>query len=288
MADGSEVQVSANAIIETLIDQYAAELEGILAADVIFLKGPIVRPLDQWLKDALEERKTKQDKLALFLETDGGFADISLRMVDAMRHHYPNNVEFVIPNYAYSAGTLLALSGNEIHMNYFSVLGPIDPQVETPSGRLVPALGYIERYEDLVEKSKAGTLTTAEMALMIQGFDQGQLAMFTHERELGKALLKDWLPRYKFRDWNKPEADKVKRAEEIADELSNTKRWHSHSRGLSMQVLMNDPKLKLKIKDFGQDEKLNKAVTQYARLLDDYAMRIGAEFYIHSVERFVK
>lgn len=43
------------------------------------------------------------------------------------------------------------------------VLGPIDPQVRNDRQWYVPALGYLEQYERLVQKSADGTLTTAEL-----------------------------------------------------------------------------------------------------------------------------
>jgi len=49
------------------------------------------------------------------------------RIVAVMRNHY-ESVSFIIPNFAFSAGTVLALSGDEIYMDYYSVLGHIDPQ----------------------------------------------------------------------------------------------------------------------------------------------------------------
>lgn len=45
-----------------------------------------------------------------------------------------------------------ASSGDKICMDYSSALGPIDPQVF--NGELwVPALGYLEKVEELVAKS---------------------------------------------------------------------------------------------------------------------------------------
>ena len=38
-------------------------------------------------------------------------------------------------------------------MDYYSVLGPIDPQVNRGEG-LVPALGYLKKYDELIEKSE--------------------------------------------------------------------------------------------------------------------------------------
>ena len=45
------------------------------------------------------------------------------------------------------------LSGDEIYMDYYSRLGPIDPQVNNQEGRQVPALGYLKQWERLQEKA---------------------------------------------------------------------------------------------------------------------------------------
>ena len=41
-----------------------------------------------------------------------------------------------------SAGTIFALSADTILMNYFSALGPIDPQIEK-DGKSASALSYL-------------------------------------------------------------------------------------------------------------------------------------------------
>jgi hypothetical protein len=52
-------------------------------------------------------------------------------------------------------------------MDYFSVLGPIDPQIETTARKLVPALGYLIQYEGLIKTSKNRKLTDAELAVVL-------------------------------------------------------------------------------------------------------------------------
>jgi hypothetical protein len=81
-----------------------------------------------------------------------------------------------------SAGTILVMSGDEILMDYHSCLGPIDPQVER-DGRLIPALSYLSQYEDLIEKSQSGGLSTAELVLL-QKLDLAELHQFELARDL--------------------------------------------------------------------------------------------------------
>jgi len=75
-------------------------------------------------------------------------------------------------------------------MDYYSRLGPIDPQSRNTRGRSVPALGYLKRWEQLVEKSNNGTLSLAEAQLMIDGFDQAELYQYEQAQELSVTLLR--------------------------------------------------------------------------------------------------
>lgn len=197
-----------------------------------------------------------------------------------------------MPNHAFSAGTVLAMSGDAIHMDYYSRLGPIDPQVANSEGRLVPALGYLERYNALIEKAQAGSLSMAEAQLLIDGFDQAQLYAYEQARELSTTLLKDWLVRYKFKTWKTTATKGTKvtrkmrtdRAQEIAEELNNTARWHTHGHGISRAVLEKD--LNVRIDDFGKDAELSVKIRDYHSLLDDYMGKMGAGGVVHVRESY--
>ena len=292
MAESAFPLMDSNDIVTSLIDRSAEELGKLLDGDVLSYKGPIIAGLERAIRDALEPRADKRSKLLFVLETEGGFLDVVVRIVQTLRHHYPDCIEFIVPNYAFSAGTVLVLSGDEIYMDYFSVLGPTDPQVLV-DGQLIPALGYVERYEDLIAKDRDGELCTAEMHILISGFDQGRLQMYYHERELAKALLRDWLPKYKFKNWKVTETRqnpvddsmRQKRAEEIADQLSDTKTWHSHGRGISREILSRD--LKLKIADFGAKPDVNEKIRAYYGLLADFADRMQYPTFLHTPGRLV-
>ena len=80
--------------------------------------------------------------------------------MEILRAHY-RSVFFVVPDFAMSAGTILCMSGDRIYMDYSSSLGPIDPQVHNGK-EWVPALGYLDKVEQLLEKARKGTLTNAD------------------------------------------------------------------------------------------------------------------------------
>lgn len=198
-------------------------------------------------------------------------------------------MSFIVPNFAMSAGTILVMCGDDIFMDYYSVLGPIDPQVRK-GDRYVPALGYLEQYERL--KQKGHDLSAAEM-IMIEKFDLAEMYEFEEVRELSVSLLKSWLVKYKFKTWTVTDSSKSPvtlamreaRAEDIARKLNDIKTWHSHGRGISMKMLIDE--VNLRISDFGSDQKLNSAVRAYTTLLDDYMGKCGHSRACHVVGTYV-
>lgn len=289
------VPTSANEFIEQQLHDRLAVLEEAFDADGLCLVGPLMDGVDDLIRtmvEDLQQRNESHDRLLVALTTNGGSIETVQRIVDTLRHHY-GHVAFVIPNQAFSAGTVLAMSGDEIFMDYYSRLGPIDPQVLSARGRWVPALGYLAQWERLLQKAKDGELTLAEAQLMIDGFDQAELYRYEQARELSITLLKEWLVEYKFKNWTETETRRElvthelrkQRAEEIARELNRTDRWHSHGYGISMAVLRRD--LNLLIDDLDcNPERCNK-VKQYHGLLSDYMSKRGSEGALHTVGRYL-
>lgn len=286
---------NANQFIEQQLDIRVEALEVVTNADVLAFCGGLLGGVDEIFRAVIEElkdRKTNRAKLAIVMTTGGGYIEVVHRIVDTLRYHY-QEVDFIIPNYAYSAGTVLAMSGDAIHMDYFSRLGPIDPQVEGASGKLVPALGYLTQYERLIKKAQEGTLTAAEAELLVEGFDQAALYQYEQARELSITLLREWLAKYKFKNW-KTTATRGKtvtsqmrtaRAAQIAKELNKTDKWHTHGRGISMDVLRHD--LNMIIDDFGKIVPLRDAIKAYYDLLDDYKMKRGDKGVLHCKGMYV-
>ena len=184
---------SANVILEEQLDDRLSALEGTLSADALMFCGPLYSGADDYIRDAVEARANKRDKLVVLIQTEGGYAEVAERIARTFRTHY-QTVDFIIPNYAMSAGTILVMSGDAIHMDYYSVLGPIDPQVLRPGGGAwIPALGYLVQYERLIKKSRKGKLSPAEISFLVTKFDPAELYRYEQERELSISLLEKWL-----------------------------------------------------------------------------------------------
>lgn len=271
--------------IKEQLNGHLGKIEKILDADAVSIISPILYGLDVSVRDAIESIEEKKNTLAVIHDTSGGVLEVVERIVDCIRHFY-KEVIFIIPDRAMSAGTILALSGDRILMDYFSCLGPIDPQIEK-EGKLVPALSYLNQFERLNKKAENGTLTSAEYALLSK-LDLGELYQFEQARELSCELLVEWLTKYKFKNWTKtrtrqtPVTDQMKkeRADEIAKALNDNERWHSHGRGIDKQKLMDE--IKLEIEDYTEINGLGKIVREYIELLKDYMQRGKLGYFVHS------
>lgn len=286
----------ADALVGSELDARVKELEDRLLADVLAFSGHIAYGADLVIRDAVEwrkQQKPKRKKLAFFLETEGGYIEITKRIATTLRKHY-QIVEFYVPNAAMSAGTVLVMSGDAIHMDYYSTLGPIDPQLPSPDGRgYIPALGYLKKFRELMEKAAEGGLNTAETIYLCNKFDPAVLYKYEKAIELSVSLIEQWLAKYKFKNWEKTKTRKLpvtpamrrKRAQEIAEKLNDTDKWHTHGHGISMAVLRSE-EIKLEIEDFGKDKGLRKQIRDYWSLLTDYMAIMRHKGAIHVKKRY--
>jgi ClpP class serine protease len=83
-------------------------------------------------------RQTPDDTpIDLVLHTPGGLVLAAEQIAHAVRAH-PAPVAVLVPHYAMSGGTLIALAANEIVMDPHAVLGPVDPQLgEMPAASIM-------------------------------------------------------------------------------------------------------------------------------------------------------
>jgi membrane-bound ClpP family serine protease len=282
--------------IKEVLTKRLVALENHFESDVIFFYGQIQPGMEKFFRNFIEElkeEKQKEDetknKLVIILNTPGGSAETVEKLVEIIRFHY-EEVYFVVPDAAMSAGTIFCMSGDKIYMDYSSSLGPIDPQVRTEKG-YVPALGYLDQVEKLLEKARNGTLSQAEF-LILQNQDLAMLNQFEQVKNLTITLLKKWLVEYKFKDWENHQTnpdklgnpvtllEKQQRAEEIANELGNNKTWHSHGRMISLATLQSV--LRLKIEDYSKDEILRDLIRSYNDLTTEFIAKMEQPFFFHS------
>ena len=275
--------------IHEIVNERCKRLEDVLKSDVIFYQGGIYPRYFREFRDFVEQvRKAssrEEGAISVVLRTGGGSAETTERMGSVLRKHY-SQVYFVVPDVAMSAGTILCMSGDRIYMDYASSLGPIDPQVPTPdTGDYVPALGYLDKVQEITKK---GQLAPADV-VMLKSLDLAKLALFEQARDLSVDLLKKWLVEYKFKDWTQhrtthpgapvTDFEKAERAEQIARELADHKKWRSHGRSLDIAKLTS---LRIEIDDYSDNEEIRSAVREYNDPLTGFVDRMRIDFVLHS------
>jgi ClpP class serine protease len=152
-------------IIFKVVRDAEADLEQRLDADIMYFNSEIRMNIFLWFREVIEKlarRPGKKSVIAIFLTTPGGQAEAVEKLVEVVRAHF-DLVNFVVPVAAMSAGTIFCMSGDNIFMDYSSSLGPIDPQVPDREGKyLIPALGHLDKVNEIIEKSRNNTITPVE------------------------------------------------------------------------------------------------------------------------------
>lgn len=277
--------------IQTLLNEKIVDLEKHFNADFLTYFGPFEGGENTFLKivEDLGTDPDKKEKIFIVLTTGGGSAAVVERYVNILRNHYVE-VNFIVPDYAYSAGTIFCMSGDSIFMDYFSVLGPIDPQIQNREGKLVAALGYLDKINELLEKARNNDLSQAEF-MILKDFDLAELRGYEQAKDLTIDLLEKWLVKYKFKNWNihrtnaaklnQPVTDdeKIARAKEIADQLSNNNKWKSHGRPINIEALRE---LRLEIDDYTNNAERRKLIRDYYELVSDFVISRGFRNFIHT------
>jgi ClpP class serine protease len=116
-----------------------------------FLGFPVVRYIDIDDAEGILRviRETPPDRpIEIILHTPGGMVLAAQQIAAALADH-PAKVTAVVPHYAMSGGTLIALSANEIVVDRHAALGPVDPQLgQYPAASLIAVAALPGDHDD--------------------------------------------------------------------------------------------------------------------------------------------
>ncbi|AFC99105.1 Periplasmic serine proteases (ClpP class) [Methanocella conradii HZ254] len=243
-----------NRITKRYLFVYATTIEKQLPPQILSLDRSDADVIYDLLCD-----KTDVKHLDFYVETKGGNAEAVEEIVRFLRSRF-ETVNFVIAGEAKSAGTILVLSGDEIWMSETGSLGTIDAQMFI--GRSpISAHDYIEWVNQKREEAQINGKLNPFDATMVAQITPGELVGVHNAYNYAKDLVKEWLPKYKFKNWTVtktrgiPVTDDMRKtkADDIANELCNHTRWRSHGRpikiedlekiGLEINRLENNPEL---------------------------------------------
>lgn len=203
-------------------------------------------------------RESDKNSIDFYIETPGGSGEAAEEIARFLRKKF-DEVNFVIAGEAKSAGTILVLSGDNIYMTDTGSLGPIDAQVKV--GRSVVSAHDYKAWidEKRLEAEKNKSLNPFD-AIMVAQISPGEIYGIINSLEFAKDLVKEWLEKYKFKNWTKKRNSQIdvtpeirrNRANEVAEMFCNHTAWRTHGRSLKIEDLQEV----LLIERIDEDEKL--------------------------------
>ena len=194
---------------------------------------------DSYIISDLLPNGKESKTLDVYIETPGGSGEAAEVIADILRVKH-EEVNFIVSGEAKSAGTILALSGDNIIMTETGSLGPIDAQCVV-GRKMISAYDYLDWIH---KKEKEAQLSPFDITMIAQ-ISPGELMGIQNALEYAKDLVIGWLPKYKFKNWKITETEKKTvtkkmredRAKEIAEQLVDHSRWRSHGRSLKIKEL---------------------------------------------------
>lgn len=191
----------------------------------------------------------KQKGLDLILNTEGGDIAATESIIDYLYKMFGKNIEVFVPQISMSAGTLMACMAKKIHMGLQSNLGPIDPQFNGISAKMV-----ISEFEQAKkELSDPQNPNYLYWQIQLQKYPPTFLELcqkaVTWSEELARTLL---LENMLCDTENKEDI-----AENIISQLTNPDTTYSHGRHIHIEQLDT---IGLKINRLEGDQKLQDIV----------------------------
>ena len=138
-------------------------------------------------------------------------------------------VSFLIPHSAYSAATMLALSGDEIILQTNASLGPIDPQING-----IPARALKRGFENAKRALKEeGPKSLPAYVPLLEKYTLEQLEICEDYEILSKELVTEWLSAHMFQG----DVSKKDVIENAVKYFSDYDKHRTHGRPLTYEKL---------------------------------------------------
>lgn len=187
--------------------------------------------IDDMDKNAFMQVVSKMDKslgLDLILHTPGGDMAATESLVVYLKSLFNNDFRVIVPQSAFSAGTMIALASKEIIMGKQSNLGPIDPQIGHTSCEAI-----IEEFERAKQDVLNNPDTIRIWGPIISKYPPSFLGECERGIKLASKIVTYWLEDNMLKDYN----DSKQRAETIVKTLSSHNSTYAHSRHIHIDEL---------------------------------------------------
>lgn len=168
----------------------------------------------------------------LLLHSPGGNIDAAEKLITLIRKRAGTApVRVIVPDYAKSAATLIALGANIIVMSDSSELGAIDPQVELPDSHgqtsILSAQSYLDAFHLHAARLKEDP-NDPVARLMLEKMEPATVRKLERITKRSRAIAEDLLKQAMVKDEDE--------AVTIAGKLIDTKHWHSHGQMISHET----------------------------------------------------
>ena len=164
----------------------------------------------------------------LMITSPGGDPNAAEKLCMMCRERFSEGFYVIVPDYAKSAATLIALGSDKILMGYLAELGPIDPQIQQAPipGASLPARAFIDGLEYIRNRVKnEGDPPTMYYPMLTQ-IQPHVIAICESAIENSKATAEKLLKQYTL-------AKDPKQAECVASWLSDGKTYRPHGKVIS-------------------------------------------------------
>jgi len=134
------LQAKRRAIIRMIGRKHKSEVITLIHRQekLAFLGLPLFRFIDMDDAEMVQRRirtMPAHKNIDIIIHSTGGIVLAAAQIARAIRDH-PAKIRVIVPHYAMSGGTLIALAADEILMDEHAVLGPVDPQILSLKGAI--------------------------------------------------------------------------------------------------------------------------------------------------------
>lgn len=196
--------------------------------------------------------------LSLVVHTPGGEMASTETMIDYLRSKF-DHIEVIVPVYAMSGGTMIALNSDRIYMGRQSQLGPIDAQLPLPGG-FVSASSILDQFNTAKEEISADRNAAVAWAPILQTIGPSLLSQAKKALELGQQIAELGLARYMFHG----EDDARNLAAEVAEYFNSEDVHLNHGRRIGVDECAN---VGLRVERLEEDQDFQDAVLTAYHLL---------------------
>ncbi len=178
--------------------------------------------------DLVQSIRGKSKSVDVLLHSPGGQPDATERIVHILRNDF-EEVHFIVPHSAYSAATMLALSGDSITLHPSATLGPIDPQINGTPARSIKR-GF-DKVKEII-KTEGPEALPAYIPL-IEKYSLDLLEICEDSEKLSKELVSNWITDFMLKGKEKHQGQ----VKDSVEYFSDYDRHLLHSRPLVINKL---------------------------------------------------